>query len=148
MKVKKKSFWGKGIVIFYVLFAVSLTTMAVLSTQNNFDTVSDDYYANSTKYQQDMNAIARAKKLIEKPVFKLTQRNLSLIIPDNLLNAKFEKLYLYSPSSKAEDQYLEVNKISNQSFSLSELRKGRWQLTLKWQHKKSDYILKEDIWLE
>ena len=148
MKVKKKSFWGKGIILFYAIFAISLTTMAVLSTSNNFDTVSDDYYANSTKYQQDLDAIARVKSLNKKPVFTLNERSLNLEIPEELINSSFEKLYLYSPSSKAEDEYLEVKNIAKQDFRLTNLRKGRWQLTLKWKYKNLDYILKEDIWIE
>jgi hypothetical protein len=55
--------WGYKILLVYGLFVVGIMFLVYKSTQQKFDLVQKDYYADELKYQQVINASQKAKDL-------------------------------------------------------------------------------------
>jgi hypothetical protein len=55
--------WGYKILMVYGLFVVGMLFLVFKSTQQKYDLVQKDYYADELKYQQVINASAKAKAL-------------------------------------------------------------------------------------
>lgn len=135
---KQKSFWGKGIFIFYILFMVGMLTLVKATTTANLDLVNDEYYADSEKYQQVIEAQSRTAKLKEKPQINYKNKHVTIALPNSLIgNMLNESALFYSPSSASEDLHIkpEFDKNGLFAFEASNLRKGQWDVNLFWQDK-------------
>jgi hypothetical protein len=70
--------WGYKILIMYSLFVAGILTMVFLSSQQNRDLVSDDYYAEELAYQHVIDQSAHTASL-SSPV-EITQSETILMI--------------------------------------------------------------------
>ena len=135
---KEKSFWAKGIFIFYILFMVGMLSLVKATTTANLDLVTDDYYADSEKYQKVIEAQKRTALLKERPQISTSSDNIIIYRPESLRNKTFhEGVVIYSPSSSKEDVSVSV-KFDKQgvfTYPASTLRKGQWDINLVWQDK-------------
>ena len=135
---KEKSFWGKGIFIFYVLFMIGMLTLVKTTTTANLDLVNEDYYADSEKYQEVIEAKKRTSQLSEKPEISVSEKNIVITLPTGLINkTQKESAVIYSPSSAKEDIQLKpkFDKNGSYHYSTDSLRKGTWDINFVWQDK-------------
>ena len=135
---KEKSFWGKGIFIFYILFMAGMLTLVRATTTANLDLVNEDYYADSEKYQEVIEAQRRTSKLNEKPQISVIKENIIITLPSGLINKTHkESAIIYSPSSSKEDVLLkpEFNENGSFEYNTNKLRKGAWDINFVWQDK-------------
>ena len=146
---KEKSFWGKGIFIFYILFMVGMLTLVKATTTANLDLVNEDYYADSVKYQEVIEAKKRTSKLNEKPEISVNKENIIITLPSGLINQTHkESAVIYSPSSSKEDIQLKPKFNENGSFEYStkKLRKGAWDINFVWQDKPGNtYMISQRV---
>jgi len=146
---KNKSFWGKGIVIFYLLFMLGMFSLIKAATTANLDLVDDSYYTNSEKYQEVIEAKKRTALLSKKPEIALNNKNIIISLPDSFAeNIKAGNVLIYSPSSAREDINVRPDFRSNLIFTypVTNLRKGVWDVSFTWQNKSGDsYILTKRI---
>ncbi len=135
---KEKSFWGKGIFVFYILFMIDMLTLVKATTTANLDLVNEDYYADSEKYQEVIEAQKRTSQLTEKPAITISGQNIVIKLPKNLINQTHkESAIIYSPSSAKEDIQIkpEFNKDGAFEYNTKNLRKGAWDINFVWQDK-------------
>ena len=146
---KGKSFWGKGILIFYVLFMIGMLTLVKTTTTANLDLVNDDYYADSIKYQQVIEAKKRTAKLAQKPEITVTKEKIIIQLPENLKSkTQKETAVIYSPKSSKEDVQVDPKFNENGTFEYSteKLRRGAWDVNFVWQDKPGNtYMISQRI---
>jgi hypothetical protein len=128
----KKSFWAYGIIITYACFMTLILTLVFKSTNQKFELVSEDYYQQGSHYQSVINRRTRAQRLPNKPTLNL--QSMTLIIPLELQkDFKNAQLSLYRPNDASLDHTRDVHLNSKGQFTLHELKKGCWQISLNWQ---------------
>lgn len=146
---KEKSFWAKGIFIFYILFMIGMLSLVKATTTANLDLVTDDYYADSEKYQKVIEAQKRTALLKERPQISTSPESIIISRPESLRNKTFhEGAVIYSPSSSKEDVSVSVTFDEQGVFMYPSdtLRKGQWDINLVWQDENGNkYMISQRV---
>ena len=77
--------WGYKILIVYLMFAAGMLTMVYLTTQENRDLVSDNYYEEELAYQEIIDQSSRTAKLSAAVEVELDQMNKKINISPNYM---------------------------------------------------------------
>lgn len=142
--------WGKGIVITILCFITFIMYFVItMSTDKTFsyDLVTEDYYQQELKFQEEINARQNVADLKEKLSIKKTKEGLQIKFPAAFLSKKIKgKVSLYRPSNKKLDFEIPIS-ISNNYLLVPESRllDGRWNIKILWKMKGKDYLYKEEI---
>jgi hypothetical protein len=142
--------WGTAIVIafigfisFILYFVISMSTNKEL----NHDLVSEDYYQQELKYQDDINKIENAKKLATNLSYKKTENGLLIHFPEDLDFKNIKgKVFLYRPSNKQLDFEVLIS-LSNYNLLIPDNRllDGRWNIKIDWKHNNQSYMYKTNV---
>ena len=142
--------WGTGIVIafaafisFIMYFVISMST----DKKYNHDLVTEDYYHQELKFQDDINKISNAKKLTENITLKKTAEGIILAFPKDLQSKTIKgKVFLYRPSNKKLDFEIPIS-LSNHNLLIPDNRLlgGRWNIKIDWTYKAEAYMYKTNL---
>jgi len=139
--------WGHGLMIFFgafVLFMISLVVICM--KQDNIHLVTQNYYEEEIKYQQQIDKIANAKALDYDALdYKAENRTVNLVLPQGAEGV----LHLFRPSDARLDQKFAVKMQDNDALSidLAHLQAGYWKMKLSWQEGDTEFYLEEQITL-
>ena len=142
--------WGFGIVLAFIGFiGFILYFVIIASTDQRADhnLVTDEYYQEELKYQEEINALENAKNLNVQFNFEQTTEGLRIVIPETVRQQKAEgTVSLYRPSNKHLDFDLAIS-LSNSHLLIPDNRLlgGRWDIKIRWKHLDKDYLVKESI---
>ena len=142
--------WGTGIVIAIVSFIGFIMYFVIqMSTDNKYshDLVSEKYYQKELEYQNDIDASINASELKENIKLQKTVEGLRIYFPKSFsINQIKGKVFLYRPSNKQLDFEIPIS-LSNPYLLVPEKRllDGRWNITIKWNHKDTAYLFKEEL---
>ena len=142
--------WGTGIVIGLILFMGFILAMVfMMSTDKkyNYDLVTDEYYKEELKFQEEIDAENNSLLLSEKVRILRKPEGLLLIFPKEVAENKIiGTVNLYRPSNKRLDFKipLELSK-SELLIPKDQLLDGRWNIIVRWRSNDKDYLFKEEI---
>jgi nitrogen fixation protein FixH len=142
--------WGTGIVIGLILFIgfiLVMVFMMLTDKKYNYDLVTEEYYKEELKFQEEIDAENNTFSLSEKVKIVRRPEGLLLVFPEELEDNKLlGTVYLYRPSNKRLDFEipLELTK-SELLIPKDRLLGGRWNLIVKWRTNDKDYLFKEEI---
>ena len=142
--------WGFGIVLAFIGFiGFILYFVIIASTDQKADhnLVTDEYYQEELKYQEEIDAQTNANSLNGKFEFKQTDEGLKIEIPENIRQHNTEgTVSFYRPSNKQLDFDLSIS-LSNPHLLIPDNRLlgGRWDIKIRWKHLDKDYLVKESI---
>lgn len=128
----KKFNWGYKIIFIYAAFVVGILFMVYKSSQQKFDLVEKDYYAAELKYQDVIDASARAKALGGELIVKFESDTIKLILPSvfNGVNVK-GKAHLYYAADKLQDKRFEFETLNAYAaFKVGNPKKGSYTIKL------------------
>lgn len=128
----KKINWGHKIIFIYAAFVVGILFMVYKSSQQKFDLVEKDYYAAELKYQDVIDASARAKTLGGDFIVKYESDSIKLIlpIPFNGVNIK-GKAQLYFAADKQQDKTYRFETLNAYAaFKTEKQNKGLYTIKL------------------
>ncbi len=149
---KKYSLWGKGIILFYIIFIAIMLCLVKIMTGDDMDLVKKDYYASGEEYQKNIEAQKRTLALAVKPFMSVEKNILTLTLSSHLQKQlKNPNIYIYSPSSAQEDLNLKPSFNNNGIFEYDtkNLRKGNWLVSFSWEDPSGkEYLLSERIYLK
>ena len=133
--MKIKLHWGHGIIIFFIIFLASVAIRVYISSNQNFDLVSSDYYPKEIEYQKQINKINNTTAF--KDQIKVIQRTDSFIIdlPKAIsVSIKTGSITFYRPSNKTLDKkfVLKADTMTTRSFSKDNFVKGKYLVQLEW----------------
>ena len=142
--------WGFGIVLAFIGFiAFILYFVIIASTDQRADhnLVTDEYYQEELKYQEEINALENSRNLNVHFKFEQTTEGLHITIPETVRQQNSEgTVSLYRPSNKQLDFDLAIS-LSNSHLLIPDNRLlgGRWDIKIRWKHLDKDYLVKESI---
>lgn len=142
--------WGTGIVIAFVLFISFIMYFVINMTVNDkydHDLVTDDYYEEELKHQNEIDKLNNAKKLDQNIRWKKTDDGLEIRFPDTFEPENITgKVFLYRPSNKSLDSETTISLSDNiMLIPNKRLLDGRWNLIVDWQYNGTSYLYKKEI---
>lgn len=142
--------WGTAIVIaftsfisFIMYFVISMST----NDKYNHDLVTEDYYQQELKYQEDINKVENTKQLSEDISWIKTEKGILLNFPKDLKVENIKgKVFLYRPSNKQLDFEMPIS-LSNHNLLIPDNRllDGRWNIKVDWSYQNEAYMLKDEL---
>ena len=142
--------WGFGIVLAFIGFIGFILYFVIIANTDQkaeHNLVTDEYYQEELKYQEEINALENAKNLNVRFNFEQTTEGLRITIPETVRQQKTEgTVSLYRPSNKQLDFDLAIS-LSNSHLLIPDNRLlgGRWDIKIRWKHLDRDYLVKESI---
>ena len=142
--------WGTGIVIAFIGF-ISFIMYFVINMNTDkkldHDLVTEDYYKQELKYQNDIDKEKNAKTLSANLKWRKTEEGMLISFPKNLEPSNISgKVFLYRPSNKQLDFETTIS-LSNHNLLIPDKRllDGRWNIKIDWSYKGNNYLYKEEI---
>jgi len=142
--------WGTGIIIAFISFiAFILFFIIKMNTNDKYDhdLVTEDYYAEELKYQNDIDKEQNAKLLSQNLSWKKTNEGIIVKFPENFDAKKITgNVFLYRPSNKQLDFEISIS-LSNHNLLIPDKRLlgGRWNIKVDWQYSGKSYLYKKEI---
>lgn len=149
--MKFKFTWAHGIIIALATFIIFICSMvfSIEFSKNSFDLVTDEYYEDEIKYQQEIDAAKHAAALKEKPEIKILSEGITITFPKefNSTNTK-GRFQLFRPNSKELDikkNFLDLSALNSILIPAKVLVKGRYILKLYWTKDKINYKMEVPV---
>ena len=142
--------WGLGIVLAFIGFIGFILYFVIIAStdeQADHNLVTDEYYQEELKYQEEIDALKNANNLNVRFDFKQTDEGLQIEIPETIRQQNTEgTVSFYRPSNKHLDFDLAIS-LSNPHLLIPDNRLlgGRWDIKIRWKHLDKDYLVKESI---
>ena len=141
--------WPIAIASIYVIFVLLLVAFVVFSGFQHVDLVTDDYYDQEIKYQQQINRIDMAQSLSQPVNWIYNKQNGSLTVqfPPEIDPIKVKgNILFFRPSDAKQDKLvaLILSSDGTQLISTKNLTPGYWKIKIFWQIDKNEYY-KEGI---
>jgi hypothetical protein len=143
--------WGTGIVIAFVIFMGGTISTAVYLMNKNVNLVTEDYYDQEIKYQQQIDRMERTSQLGNKQIVSFDGSIVRINIPKSVLSSRLTgEIYFYRPSDSKSD--IKIPLITDTSgvqvIPVERLEKGLWKIKVSWLSKGKDYFSEDRILIQ
>jgi nitrogen fixation protein FixH len=138
--------WGKGLAVVFFIFAVGILIMVRISMNREVDLVSDDYYQQELRHQDQIESQRRSNELSELPSIRVSQGAVSLRLPRMFSpDSASGTLTFYRPADQHKDFVvaLKLDSSNTQFVPTSSLQKGLWRIKVRWAQHHQDYYHEE-----
>lgn len=141
--------WGYKILTVYGIFVAGILFMVFKSSQQNFDLVTEDYYAKELKFQQQIDAAGRANALSEPVRAEIKNNELLVHFPKDFAGKKIDgEIQLYYAADKTKDVVKSFSTTDNTAILLMPANTiGKHELHLKWNVDGLSYYFEQKIFL-
>ena len=136
--------WGHGLAILFTCFVLFMVSLVVICVrQDNIHLVTQNYYEEEIKYQQQIDKMANARDLDYDALrYKPTNKTVDLSLPPGAEGT----LHLFRPSDARLDQKFTVKMQKDAlSIDLAHLQPGYWKMKLTWRQGDTEYYLEQQI---
>ena len=119
--------WGPGIAIGYTTFVLFIGFMVYKAFGEDFELVTEDYYAQEIKFQDKIDSKARARKLDGNLQTIVVGKNLKILFPQKEMALK-GNVNCFRPSDETKD-FTETFDVQDGTFSipLNKFIKGKYK---------------------
>ena len=148
MMKEKKFNWGTGILIVMVIFMIITVSTVVYLMNQKVDLVTDNYYANELKYQQQIDKMNRTNIVGDDvKIFSDNQFVHLIFSGSNTLGNLKGSIHFYRPSDSNKDFIipLSLDPSYQQVIPTMNLEKGYWKIKLDWAIDSTDYYKEASI---
>ena len=149
--MKLKISWGNGIVIaFGVFMSVNVLTAVYLMNQD-VNLVSEDYYDEEIKYQQQIDRMERTSRLEKKQIVSFDGSIVKIKIPKSVLSKRLTgEIYFYRPSNSKSDIKIPLitDTLGVQVIPVERLEKGLWTIKVTWLSIGKEYFSEDRILIQ
>jgi len=124
--------WGTFIAIGYSVFVLFVIFMVYSAFGEDYDLVTEDYYAQEIAYQDRIDRTSRANRLENSLQVTLEGNNLKVIFPQNNKTLS-GSIQCFRPSDESKD-FTETFNTSSGSFGipLNRFIKGKYLIKVDW----------------
>ncbi|MGA2245928.1 MAG: FixH family protein [Verrucomicrobiota bacterium] len=140
--------WPYGIIAFFILLFCGIATVVVIAATHRETMVSENYYEQELKFQDQIDSAARAQKCGAHLGLDARGGKLTMAVPAQQLTQQFSgAIEFYRPSSPDLDcQFpLAPGTDGAQAVDVSKLRAGLWQVRVKWVAGGQSYFLEQKV---
>jgi len=142
--------WGHGIVMVLAIFLIGMITLVIISSSQELNLVTEDYYPKGINYQQQIDKEARTSNLDIGIKFTQDNNNVYLQFPllDSLSQASGKILMFYPRSYRFDKQYdIKLNDSLYQIISKDSIMTGKCIIKIDWSIDSVDYYQEETLML-
>ncbi|MDE3742612.1 FixH family protein [Maribacter polysaccharolyticus] len=142
--------WGTGIVLAFIGFISFILFFVIrmnMDDHANHDLVTEEYYKQELKYQNEIDAETNANNLSSKVIIEKKPEGLTVAFPKEIDLKKIKgTVSLYRPSNKHLDFDLPIS-LSNTHLLIPDNRLlgGRWDIKISWEYLDKPYLFKKSI---
>jgi hypothetical protein len=137
--------WGKGIVLTIAAFVIIMISMVTICVkQDDIHLVTQNYYEEEIKYQDQIEKIINATLLEEEVLTFDTQAK---IVALNLPVGAKGTLHLFRPSDARLDQKIDfdIANTAENAVNVGALKPGYWRVKLTWEDQGKAYYQEKQI---
>jgi len=126
--------WGYKILILYSVFIVGILTMVYKASQQKVELVSENYYEQEVKFQDQYNRMQNSNHPENKLVVNASLGTAEIQFPASYVNSKVDgKITFFRPDNKNLDFSIPVELSSGiQKIQSDKLTKGYWKVQIYW----------------
>ena len=142
--------WGFGIVIVLIVFLIGMITLVIISSSQELNLVTPDYYPKGIDYQTQIDKEARTSALDAGIKFSQDNDNIYLVFPgiDTLQKAEGKVLLFYPRSYRFDKKYIiSLNDTLTQIISKDSIMTGRCVIKVDWTVDSVDYYQEKTLML-
>jgi hypothetical protein len=141
--------WGYKILVVYGIFVVGIMVMVFKSSGEDFDLVTDDYYAKELLFQQQIDAAGRTNALSEKVKSEVKNGRLVVHFPKDFNGKKISgQMQLYYAADKAKDITSQFAvETTSADMAIPAANTGMHELHVNWKVDGVSYYFEEKIFL-
>lgn len=135
--------WGNGLTIAFTGFVLLIGTLVYKATHTRFDLVSEKYYEDEIRYQEQIND---AHNAATHPAISVLQdeQYVTLQLPDTA--AISGQAWFYYPTDARQDQHISLVTVQGlQRIHKTQLPKGRCLLKLHWVARGVRYYTEQEM---
>lgn len=140
--------WPLGIVLAFVIFIVGMAAAVVIAATHRDSLVNENYYEQELKFQNQINAAARAKNSGASVALGTVSGSLVVGLPPAQMAGKISgTIELYRPSAPALDRIfpLAPKADGTQALDIAKFAAGSWVVRVRWTVDGQDYFLEQKI---
>lgn len=144
----QRNFWPLGIILTFAVFISGMAWVVTIAATHPDYLVSNNYYEQELKFQQQINAAARAQKSGAGIFHDAAAGNVVIKLNAGELKRNFSgTVEFYRPSAPDLDHQikLEPGVDGTQTLNVSRLARGPWRLLVKWNAGGHSYFLEQRI---
>lgn len=128
--------WGRAITLSLIGFASMLATLFVIGSRHMESLVTEEYYAEELRYQDRIDAQARAQALSTPARFDASGDRITIGFPPELAGKTITgTLTLLRPNDAQADRTISIGPLTEVAFASGPLglALGRYDASLDWQ---------------
>jgi hypothetical protein len=140
--------WPYGIILFFIILICSLASVVVIASTHRESMVSENYYEQELKYQDQIDGAARAVQCGANIHLDAAAGKLVITVPAQQLKQKFSgTIVFYRPSSPDLDREVPFAPQADgtQAVDVSKFRTGLWHVKVAWTAEHKEYLLEQKI---
>ena len=137
--------WGKGIIIFFIVFFVWVISFVFFALRQNVDLVSEDYYQKGAKYSDQIGINQRSDAYQDSIQITQTGTHVQVTLSKSLaLASDSVQVYFFRSSDKNKDVRLNLSHpASSLLVEKSLLSHGRYQVFVTWNNVGQHFMVKK-----
>lgn len=144
--------WGHGLLIAIVIGTGGILFLVYMAFRQNIDLVTEAYYPKELVYESQISKIKNTNSLVNKVLVTVYRDSLHITfpkvvdIPDNIKG----EIWLYFPADKTKDKKysIDLSDKLRQSFILSNIKKGKFEVLIDWEAQGTEYFQREIIYFQ
>jgi hypothetical protein len=139
--------WATGVVFVYSAFALSTTAFVTFAMSRSVDLVRADYYAESLRHDDRLQAIDNAARLGSAAAVVAQAGSIEIALPPSQRATARGTITLYRPSSAAADRHLDltIDAAGRQRVAMGDAAPGLWIVQLAWSAGGREFYLERPI---
>ena len=142
--------WGIIVMLGFSLFAAGIIAMVSVSMTKNIDLVSDNYYEQGIKYQNQIDMKLNSAEFSDKIKTEVKDSGLLIEYSGDLLKGNFSgeiKFYRSSDAKKDFKVNIETDEKGIQLIPVMNLDKGLWKVQFSFRKDNKNYFLEKSIFI-
>lgn len=137
--------WGTKIAIVYISFVLFIVFMVYMAFGQQYDLVTEDYYAEEIKYQEVIDSKKRADLLEDQLTVSIDAQQMKVKFPQK--NARINgKIQCFRPSDQSKDFEVVLNNNQGvESIPLEKFSRGKYLLKVSWEVDSLEYYQEQIV---
>jgi hypothetical protein len=139
--------WATGVALVYSAFALSTSAFVTFAMSRSVDLVRADYYAESLRHDDRLEAIDNATRLGSAAAIVAQARSVEIALPPSQRATARGTITLYRPSSASADRHIDlaIDAGGRQRVAMDDAARGLWIVQLAWSAGGRDFYLERPI---
>lgn len=137
--------WGKGILIFYLIFVGFMGWMIYKSVTQDPELVTNNYYQEELNYQSKIDKMKNARDDGQQVTVNNTADGVQLVFPDSALSGTVK---FFRPSDGSKDFQLALQSVNGkQLIPFNQFITGKYQIQLDWKSNNREYYQEGPLYI-